>query len=272
MTVVEVVGGFLTNSLALISDAGHMFIDSLSLLMSIFAVRFALKPATSKRTFGFYRVEIIVALVNGMTLGVLSIFIFYQAALRLFAPPGIKTFPMIIVAVLGLIANIIGALIIRKDSKENLNVKGAFLHIVGDTLSSVGVIIGGIVMYFTYWYILDPVISILIGIVILRGAGGLIKDSFEILLESVPADIDIDKITEDIKKISNAKKVHHLHFWTISSNVHALSVHIQVDDINVSDTEKISAAIREKLAEDYHIEHATMQYECTECTESEIGE
>ena len=263
----EIIAGYLTNSLALISDAGHMFVDVLSIFLSLFAFNYARKPATEKNTFGFYRIEILAALLNGISLGVLSVFILYEAWHRFFISPEINSLPMVIVAVIGLVANIIAGLVIMKDSKQNLNIKGAYLHIIGDALSSVGVIIAGLVMYFFKWYVADPVISVIIALMILKGAWSLIKESVSVLLESVPAGFEIKEIAEQIKAVAKAREVHHVHIWTISSNQHALSCHIKVPDMKITESEELVLLVQEMLNEKYNIKHVTIQFECQECAE-----
>ncbi|MEI7905116.1 MAG: cation diffusion facilitator family transporter, partial [Candidatus Firestonebacteria bacterium] len=265
--LVELAGGFLTNSLALISDAGHMFVDVASLLLSMFAIWFAQRPADKKRTFGMYRIEILAALFNGISLGLLSFFIFYEGYQRFFAPEAVKSVPMIIIAFVGLVANIVSGLILHNDSKHNINVRGAFLHVLGDALSSVGVIVAGAVIYFTGWSKIDPLISIAIAVIILKGAWGLIKESLDVLLEAVPDKVDLEGVIKEIELITQAEKVHHVHFWTISSNVYALSGHIKVGDMPVSRTEKLTEEVRERLRNKFSIEHVTLQYECNECSE-----
>ncbi len=263
----EIVAGYLTNSLALLSDAGHMFVDVFSLMLSLFAFNYARKPATKNNTFGFYRIEILSALFNGFSLVILSFFILYEAWQRFFVVPEINTIPMIVVAIIGLLANIICGLVIMKDSEHNMNIKGAYLHIIGDALSSVGVIIAGIVMYFFGWYIADALISVLIALMSLKGAWGLINVSVSVLLESVPDGYDIVQISEQIKIVAKSKEVHHIHIWTIGSNLHALSCHIKVPDMKITESEELVLLVQEMLDKRYNIKHVTIQFECQECAE-----
>ena len=181
--VIEVIGGLLSNSLGLVSDAGHMLIDSLSLALSLFAISIARRPATATRTFGFYRAEILAALANGIILLLLSAFVFYESYQRILTPPTVNTTLMLIVAAIGFVANFIGVLMLRQTGKMSLNIKSAFWHIVGDAITSLGVIAAAIVIKFTGWAYADPVIAIVIGVVILIGAVQLVKESLEILLE-----------------------------------------------------------------------------------------
>jgi cobalt-zinc-cadmium efflux system protein len=265
MMIAEVIGGLLSNSLALLSDAGHMLTDNLALLLSFFAMKFATMPATEKRTFGFYRLEILAALINGIVLVLISLYIIYQAYLRMINPQRVEGMLMLIVAGIGLVANIIGAVVLMKHSHANLNIRGAYLHIVGDALSSVGVVIGGVIILYTGWYLIDPIISILISLVIIYGAWALVKESVSILLESVPAHINIETVAAEISKIRGVREAYHIHVWTITSGVHALSAHILIDDQLVSRSRDLIDDIRALLADKFKILHSTIQLECERC-------
>ncbi len=268
--VAELIGGILTNSLALVSDAGHMFIDIASLLLSFAAIKISQKAPTARNTFGLYRVEILAALVNGATLFGLSGFIFYEAIKRLGTPETVNSVPMIIIAVIGLVSNIATGLLLHGDSHHNINARGAFLHVVGDALSSVGVIVAGLIIYFTKWQLADPIVSMVMAAVILKGAYGLVKESVDVLLESVPKNVDLETVKEEIKTITAALEVHHVHFWTISSNVYALAAHVRLKDMNISETEGLSEQVRLRLKAEYNIEYVTLQFECSECREEPI--
>jgi cobalt-zinc-cadmium efflux system protein len=270
MTVVEVIGGILSNSLALLGDAGHMLTDSLALGLSLLAVQMCCKPPDSKRTYGYYRTEILVALLNGLTLALISFYIFYQAYNRFMNPPQIKAPLMLVVAIIGLIANLLGILVLRRGSQENLNVKGAFLHILGDTLSSIGVIVGGIIIYFTNFYLADPIIAVLIGLIILKGAMALLFQSTDILLEAVPKHLDLELIKSELEKMEGIKGVHDIHIWTITSGIYALSGHLFIDDQMVSKTKQIVENANQLLKEKFRISHTTLQIECTECSQLSV--
>src|SRR4030042_3711492 len=199
--IAEFVGGLLANSLALLSDAAHMLTDIAALLLGILAFQFSTKPPTNKTTFGFYRLEIFAAQINGGVLVLLSFFIFYAAYQRLLQPEPIKGPLMLVVACVGLVANIVGVLVLHQTSRENLNVKAAFLHIVGDLISSVGVIVGGVVIYATGWFVVDPILSLMIGLIILKGAYSVVKETAAILAQAVPKHIDLDKLIQEAKTI-----------------------------------------------------------------------
>ena len=268
MMIAEIVGGVLSNSLALLSDAGHMFTDTLALALSFFAMKFAGMPATEKKTFGFYRLEILAALLNGITLVLISLYIMYEAYQRILNPQPVAGTLMLIVAVIGLIVNIVGALFLVKHHETNLNIRGAFLHIIGDAISSVGVIIGGIVILYTGWYLIDPILSILIALGIIAGAIGLVSESVSILLESAPSHINIAAVAGEISKIDGVREAYHVHVWTITSGVYALSAHVIIDDRPVSGSRVLLDAITQRLTERFKIMHSTIQLECERCDES----
>jgi cobalt-zinc-cadmium efflux system protein len=263
--VAEFVGGLMANSLALLSDATHMLADVVALLLGIVAFQFSIKPPTKKNTFGFYRLEIFAAQINGGILVCLSLFIFYAAYQRLLHPEPIKGPLMLVVACVGLVANIAGALVLHKSSRENLNVKAAFLHIVGDLISSVGVIVGGIVISLAGWFVIDPILSLMIGLIILKGAYGVVKETAAILLEAVPRHVNLEKLISEVEAIEGVHSFHDVHVWTITSGLYALSGHVQVDDQRVSESAEIMEGIRGYLARQYHIEHTTIQFECDTC-------
>jgi cobalt-zinc-cadmium efflux system protein len=265
MMVIEVVGGVMSNSLALIGDAGHMLVDGFALGLSLFAFRIAKRPATVTRTFGFHRVEIMAALTNGVILVVVTIYILYEAYQRFLDPPEVRSGLMLIVAVAGLVANLIGIWLLRRSSHANLNIRGAFLHIVGDTISSVGVIIGGIIISITGWGIVDPIIAVIISLIIVSGAYRLIRESSDILLEAVPKHVDVDKLVETIKNVPGVVEMHDVHIWTITSGILAMSSHLIVQDTMLSRTQEIISNVNHELAEHFGITHTTLQLECEKC-------
>jgi len=263
--IAEIIGGLLANSLALLSDAGHMLTDILALSLSIIAMRFAQKPPTTSKTFGFYRLEILAAFFNGIVLLCISFYIFYEAYQRLVHPEEIKGLFMLVVAAIGLLANGIGIIILRKSALRNLNVKSAFFHMVGDTISSVGVIVGGLVILYTGWYIVDSLIGVFIGMLILRGAYSLVRESIDIFLEATPKDINVEKMLDDLHKIEGVKEVHHLHLWTITSGIYAMSAHVLIEDLLTSRSAQILKEIETLLQGKYSMEHTTIQFESESC-------
>lgn len=265
MMIAEIIGGLLANSLALLSDAGHMFTDTLALALSFFAMKFAEMPATARKTFGFYRLEIIAALLNGALLLLISLSIIYQAYLRIRTPQAVEGGLMLVVAAIGLVVNIAGALLLAKFRSESLNIRGAFLHIIGDAVSSVGVIIGGFIITTTGWFLIDPILSIAIAIGIIAGAAGLVAESVNILLEATPSHINIESVSKEIGKLEGVREAYHIHVWTITSDVYALSAHVVVEDLLVSRSRELLTRIETLLAGKFKISHTTIQFECERC-------
>jgi cobalt-zinc-cadmium efflux system protein len=263
--VAEIIGGFVSNSLALLSDAGHMLTDALAILLSLFAMNLARRPATARKTFGYHRAEILAAFANGAILILLSAFIFYEAIQRFSAEPEIKTPLMLIVAIIGLAANLAGMVLLKQGSRKSINIRAAFWHIIGDTLSSVGVIAAAIIIHFTGWTAADPILAMVIALVILWGAVRIVKESVDILLESVPRDIKIEEVADAVKLIKGVEDLHEVHIWTLTSGIYALSAHLKIGDQMVSDSSDILARVNETLIHDFNISHTTLQIECESC-------
>ncbi|MFH1369078.1 MAG: cation diffusion facilitator family transporter [Elusimicrobiota bacterium] len=261
----ELFGGIFSRSLALVSDAGHMLTDSLSIFLSWLAFQWSKKPAAGRRTYGYHRVEIIAALVNGLALAGLSTYIFYEAIHRFFNPQVIQTGMMMVIAAIGLIGNAVGLVLLHKDSHENLNVRGAFLHILGDTISSVGVIAAAITIYFTGWNFMDSLVGVIIAGIVMRSAINLLFESGDILLEAAPRDIDIEELTAEVQKIRGVKDFHEIHIWTITSGKRALSAHVLTDNISTRESQDILCSVREFLSNKYNITHCTLEAECDNC-------
>ena len=269
--IAEVIGGVLSGSLALLGDAGHMLIDALALGLALFAMAIAHKPATSTRTYGYHRVEIMAALVNGIILILVAVYIFYEAYQRIQDPPEVHTPLLLLVAGIGLLANLTGIILLRRPSHQSLNLKAAFWHVIGDTISSAGVIIGGLIIMMTDWYIVDSIIAILIGGIILWGAIRLVRESADILLEAVPRHIEIAEVVEDIKNIPGVEDIHDVHIWTITSGIHALSAHLLIEDQTVSRTREIMETVNHDLSRHFNITHSTLQLECEKCESCPTG-
>ncbi len=265
--IVEAVGGILSNSLALLSDAGHMLTDLMSLLLSLIGLQLASRPSSATRTYGFYRMEILAALINGTTLILISMVILYEAYERMMTPRAIDTVLMMWVAGVGLAANGIAAWAMMHSSRENLNLRGAYLHIVGDALSSIGVLGGGLAIYFTGWSAIDPILSAGICLMILRGAVLLVKESLNVLLEAVPKELDLMEVQRSVQSLPGVKGLHHVHLWTITSSMYALSAHILIEDVMMSHTAKIIQEINQLLLKKFRISHTTIQLECENCAE-----
>jgi cobalt-zinc-cadmium efflux system protein len=263
--IVELVGGYVSNSLALMSDAGHMLTDTLALTLALLASIFAALPANKKSTYGFYRLEILSALFNGSVLTIIAVFIFYEAFLRLAHPAAVQSTLMLVVATIGLLGNIGGAVILAGASRDNLNMKGAFLHVLSDAVSSVGVIVAGIMIHFLGWYYADPLIGFLIGLLILRGAFSLVVESANVLLEAPPKGVKVDDVVEAICSVKGVKDIHDLHVWSISSGINTISAHILIEDAETKRTNDILGEIRELLKSKFNITHSTFQTECEAC-------
>jgi cobalt-zinc-cadmium efflux system protein len=268
--VAEIIGGLLSNSLALLGDAGHMLTDALALGLSLFAITMARRPATPRHTFGYHRTEIMAALANGVILVLVSIYIFYEAYHRFFNRPAIDAPVMLTIAGIGLVANLVGLLVLQRSSKGSLNIRAAFWHIIGDTLSSVGVIIAGLIIVFTGWTVVDPILACLIGVVILWGAFRIVKEASDILLESVPAGIRLEEVEGAVKQIEGVEDLHDVHIWTITSGIYALSAHVRVDDLMVSASNELVVTINELLEHRFNITHATLQLECDACANGAV--
>ncbi len=270
--VLEVIGGIISNSLALLGDAGHMLVDALALGLSLFAITIAGRPATSQKTYGYHRVEIMAALANGTTLVLVAIYIFYEAYHRFLSPPVVHATTLLLIAIIGLVANLISVLLLRGVSHRNLNIKAAFWHIIGDTISSIGVIVAGVIILITGWRFADPLIAVFIGCIILWGAVRLVRESVDILLEAVPRHIQVGNVIETIKNVVGVRDVHDIHVWTITSGLHAMSAHLVIDDQMVSISEEIVREINHDLSEKFDIKHTTLQLECETCPNEFICE
>ena len=256
--IAEYLGGLYTNSLALIADAGHMLGDVGALGLSFFALWISKKPAPIDRTFGYFRAEIIAAFINGIALVAIAVAIFFEAYSRIIYIQKVSPLIMIFIATGGLIVNIIGVFMLHQGSKENLNIKGAFLHIIGDLLGSIGAIIAGLLIYYKDFYLADPIISIIIASFVLYSSINLILSTLQIFMEAAPKHIDIKKIKEQILNINNVEAIHDLHVWSISSNYISLSVHVVS---NFQNNEQILHEINNLLIEKFNILHSTIQIE-----------
>jgi cobalt-zinc-cadmium efflux system protein len=263
--LVELVGGFIANSLALQSDAGHMLTDAMALVMALLATTLAARPANKKQTYGFYRLEILSSLFNGSVLVLIAAYIFFQAYGRFFHPTPVWSGLMLTVATIGLLANIGAAVILARGSRENLNLRGAFMHVLSDLASSVGVIIGGLVIQVTRWTYIDPIISVLIAVLILRGALSLVYESVSILIESTPQGIDLEEVVRDICQLDGVEDIHDLHIWAITSGINSISAHIVIEDKAIDRTGEILKNINQALKGKYNISHSTFQTECESC-------
>lgn len=260
--IAEAVGGWLTNSLALIADAGHMLTDVAALALTLAAIWFAARPATPSKTYGYYRLEILAAFVNGIALVLLSLWVIYEAYERWYSPPEILGLQLTLIAVGGLIINLIAAYLLHGEHEHDLNMRGAWLHVIGDALGSVTAIVAGILIVAFGWVWADAVTSVLISLIIIFGAWRLIRESVNVLLEGTPSHINIAAVEEAIRSHESVVNVHDLHVWTITSGMEALSVHI-VHNERVEAT-PLMRDIRKKLHDEFGIDHLTIQMETPE--------
>lgn len=261
--LIEIAGGFLTGSLALLSDAGHMLSDAASLGLSYLAFKLGRRKATLQKTFGYRRSEILAALLNGVALLIIACFIFYEAYQRFLEPVHVKSAGMLVVSILGLAVNIVVALILMKgDTKENLNMRGAFLHVIGDTLGSLGAIIAAVLMLTLNLYIADPIASIVVAILILVGAVRLVRDALHILMEGSPDSVDGNALKQRMLSIPHVKGIHDLHIWSITSDFPSVSFHLVVDSREMQAV-VLKAATR-IVDEEFHLHHSTVQIDLEE--------
>lgn len=257
--VVEVVAGLLTKSLALLADAGHMLADVGGLALALFAIRFAERPATPNKTYGYYRAEILAALVNAVVLIVISFSILYEAYRRFQNPPEILSLPMFLVALVGLGVNLVGLKLLYAASGKSLNIKGAYLEVFSDALTSIGVILAGLIMLLTNWYLIDPLISTAIGLFILPRTWSLLNQSVHVLMEGCPPGINLENVITAMKAVEGVKGVHDLHVWTITSGFEALSGHVVVE--NLAEGQVVLRHLQQILEEKFGVKHVTIQLE-----------
>ncbi len=255
----EALGAWWTGSLALLADAGHMLTDVAALALALLAVWFSSRPATPHKTFGYYRLEILAAFINGVSLVVVSLFIFYEAYERWAAPPVVRSGVMIVVATGGLLINLFCAWLLHGDHEEDLNVRGAWLHIIGDALGSVGAIVAGVLMTFYGWYAADPLFSALISVLIIWSSWKLIREATNVLLEGTPAHINLAAVEDAILATDGVEDVHDLHIWTITSGREALSAHV-IHGRTISQPELLKE-LRAKLHDRFGVDHLTIQME-----------
>lgn len=263
--IVQVIGGIIANSLGLLSDAGHNFTDLGALVLSWFAVAQTMKPATARKTFGYHRAGVLAALANSVALVLITGVIFYESYLRLLKPEPIEGTLTFFIAFIAFAANTSVALILRSSAKENINVKSSFIHMLGDALVSLGVMVAALIIIFTGYYIIDPIISLVIGLVIAFSAYQIIDESVHILLEGTPHGISVDEVLKELINIKGVRDVHDLHIWSLGTRVNALSCHVLIDDTKISDSVTILDKINKILLDDFNIGHTTIQFESSFC-------
>lgn len=270
ITVVEVIGGLLSGSLSLLSDALHNFSDGISIIISYIAIRLGRQPKSSKYTFGLKRAEILAAVVNASVLIIICFYLFKEAYGRFTAPREIAGGTMITVASIGLIANVIGTLLLKKGSRDNINIRSAYLHLLGDAISSVAVILGGISIYFFQVYWVDPVLTVLISLYILIKSLEIVKEAVNVLMMGTPESVSIESIQKDIEGLANIKNIHHVHIWRLGEKDIYFEAHVDVEDMQVSETDQLSVVIEERLKRNHGVTHITLQFEADKCESKKL--
>ena len=264
--VIEAGAGIFANSLALLTDAAHNLTDVIALGLTWFAVRITSQPANAQKTYGYHRAGILVALLNSTTLVLISIGIFYEAYRRFMSPPDVQSNILIGVGLIAVIINLVTALLVHRGSEHDLNLRSAFVHLIGDVLSTVGAVIAGVIIFFTDANWLDPLVSVLIGFLILYNAWGILRDAVDILLESTPRDVDIQAMIKDMAQVEGVLGVHDIHVWSLTQSLRTMSAHILTNDLHISGGTEIQRQINEILNHRYNIAHTTLQLECVECS------
>lgn len=265
IVVAEVVAGLVAGSLGLLSDAVHNFTDMAALAIAWYALAQAKRPPTAAKTFGYHRTGILAALINAVTMVVVTLWIFYEAWQRLLDPPPVGGALVIITAAIALAANLTIVGVLRKRSSRDLNIKAAVLHLLGDAAASAAVAVSGIVIIVTGWYPADPLVSVLLGLAILWGAWHIIRETLEIFLEESPRAVDVDRMVQEMKKEDGVRGIHDIHVWTLGSELYALSCHVLVDDVKVSESSRILCDLKELLERDFGIFHSTLEVEAAPC-------
>lgn len=267
---IEATAGIFANSLALLTDAAHNLTDVIALGLSWYAIRLTAQPASGRKTYGYHRAGILVALINSTTLVLISLGIFYEAYRRFTNPPEVESGILVIVGLIAVVINLVTALLVKKGSEHDLNIRSTFVHLMGDVLSTVGAVIAGVIIYFTNANWLDPFASVLIGFLILYNAWGILRDAMNILLEATPRDVDVKKMVKDIVQVEGVLGVHDLHVWSLTQNLRTMSAHILTDDLPISAGVDIQRQINEIVFHRYNIAHATLQLECIDCLPSSL--
>ncbi|NML69426.1 cation transporter [Chryseobacterium sp. RP-3-3] len=266
--IAEVIGGLVTQSLALMADAAHMLTDVVGLFLALIAIKIGERKADASKTFGYYRTEILAAVINAVVLLGISLYVLYEAYQRFQNPPAVQSKTMLIVAGLGLVVNIIGMMILRKDSEGSLNMKGAYFEVLSDMLTSIGVMIAGVIMLTTGWYYADPIISAAIGLLIFPRTWRLLKEAVNVLLEGTPKDVDIHQLRQSLEEVPGVKDVHDLHVWSLTSSVNAMSAHIVRDSRTAQN--QLLKTLTDVTTENFKISHTTFQIEEEGYEEQEV--
>lgn len=270
ITVAEIIGGIISGSLSLISDALHNFSDGIAVIISYSAIQLKQRPNTEKHTFGFKRAEILAALINAAVLVAISIYLFYASAVRLIHPQSVEGGLMTIIASISLIANVVGTLLLKKDSGSSLNIKSAYLHLLSDAVSSAAVIAGGIAIYFFKIYWIDPILTILISIYVLKESFEIVTDTLHVLMEGAPENISMDEIKILVEQVEGVVDIHHLHVWNVGDDDIHIEAHININNMTTKKSDVIRMKIEQLLHNNFGINHSTIQFECGACETVEL--
>jgi cobalt-zinc-cadmium efflux system protein len=269
VAAIECAGGFLSHSLALLTDSAHVFLDAIALLIALAALHLAARPATRRQTFGFGRTEILAALLNGGLLFAITAFIVVEAVRRLMHPVMPEGPVMAVFAAFALVVNAALSVLLAKHMHENLNMRAALLHVLGDALASFGVVAGALIIWRLGWTWIDPLLSIAIAAVIVVGVVRIVREASDVLLESVPAHVNVDRVQDRIRRVDGIVGVHDLHVWTLGTGNYALSAHILLPDSSISDATHILQSVDRAMRDEFAISHVTVQFECQSCAADE---
>ncbi len=261
--VVEIIAGFRAHSLALLSDAGHNFTDALALILAAIASQIQSRPANEVKTYGYQRAGVVAAFVNALTLIAIAVWIFYESCERLIHPEPVQQWTMLVVAAVALVMNASIMLGLRRD-RHDLNVRAAFVHMLGDALGAIAIMIAAVLIYWTGWSAIDPALSIVIGVLIVWSAWDIVKESLNVLLEGLPRGVQLSSVTGAMRRVEGVIDIHDLHIWSLGANAHALSCHVQIADVPPSESESILRRLNEVLC-GFHIHHTTVQFEHSRC-------
>ncbi len=265
ITLAEMIGGVLSGSLSLLSDALHNFSDGISVLLSYLALKLKEREHSYRHTFGLKRAEILAAVINSAVLLLISGYLFYHAFRRFATPTEITGSLMSVVAGIGLLANVLGTVLLHRDSRHSLNIKSAYLHLLSDAISSVGVLLGGLAIIFWKVYWVDPALTILINLYILKESYQILIRAIHILMEGTPPDISLEAIRDVVESLPDVQDIHHIHVWMVGENDIHLEAHVNVNDMKISESDRLRQKIERELRERFNIRHITLQFECNQC-------
>jgi len=268
LLLIALLGYLVSNSLALLGDAGHVLTDIFAIATSLTAINLAARSPHVEATFGHHRAEVLAALFNAVILLFVSGYIFYESYHRFISPQEVESVEMLIVAVIGLCGNLYATRLLH--GHKDINIRGVYLHLLADTLSSGAVVVGAVIIYFTGNYIVDPILSVLIALLIISGSVKLLRESIGVIMQWTPEHLDVNEIIETLKRVEGVRGVHDVHLWTLCSSIHSFSAHIVIDDMSMIESERIKSRIRKLMHEEFNIYHSTLELECVECGDETV--